>query len=232
LEAIEGNHQYLSKVSNVKDKSTPMSANIEKLGKYKDLDPHDKELMDYELNLTKKQFGADGKEALLKLGIPIDRNRNLKDLSKLNKIKREDYIDSYLETNDGKKKSKNGVRILNNNISVRKLSSDLIQTIKKICNFVEIVLMPLAETLYNNRFAGIGEGDKISIPKLYDEMDQKLYILTSINTTDNAQLIKLDNDFEKLFDIVLQGIKSYVPARGGSIYGGSIKPMIEHMYYL
>jgi hypothetical protein len=162
----------------------------------------------------------------------VDRMRDPNDLSKLRNVSNYEY---RTPQNLGKnQKVKNGIRVLNNNIGVEKFGkngTELLQLIRRVCNFVDVTLTPLAERLNTARFVGIKEEDKNKIPKLYDEMDKKMYILTSINTTNNSQLIKLDKDFENLFDIVMQGLQSYVKPVGGSLSmrGGH---MIDQLSYL
>ena len=54
-------------------------------------------------------------------------------------------------------------------------------------------IKPLAQKLYESHFQGLTLQDKnVTIPELYKEIDEKMYILTSLNNTSNAQLIKLN----------------------------------------
>jgi hypothetical protein len=119
-------------------------------------------------------------------------------------------------TNDHRKSKKN-IRIISTT-GVDKLSQDLLLEIKKISNFITVTLMPLAQKLHNDRFQGTDLQDlKYTIPELYKEMDEKMYILTSLNNVSNTQLTKLDKDFDKLYNLVNNGLSSFVMATGGSI---------------
>ena len=126
-------------------------------------------------------------------------------------------VASYLQKNDAKEK--NGIRITNN-IHVKKLSNELLLTIKKINNIV-INLIPLAQNLSENHFAGAIHEDINKIKKMYADMDDKMYILTSLND-EATQLTKLDSDFETLLNAVNGGIASFVPMSGGSMVGDSL----------
>jgi hypothetical protein len=65
--------------------------------------------------------------------------------------------------------------------------------------------------------------EKTTISKLYQDLDEKLYIITSLNNQDNTQLMKLDKEFDKLYEMVKRGMDTYIPATGGSMKGGSMK---------
>jgi hypothetical protein len=91
---------------------------------------------------------------------------------------------------------------------VKAFSQDLLLAIKKISNHLTAVLLPLAQKMYETRFQGITLQDKNTvIPDLYKELDEKMYILTSLNNQDNTQLIKIDKDFDKLYSLVSNGLK-------------------------
>ena len=120
-------------------------------------------------------------------------------------------------------KSKKGLRITNT-IGVEAFSQDLLLAIKKISNHLNAVLLPLAQKMYDTRFQGITLQDKNTvIPELYKEVDEKMYILTSLNNQSNTQLIKIDKDFDKLYSLVSNGLNMYVMPTGGSMNGGSIR---------
>ena len=150
---------------------------------------------------------------------PIDRIRSSKsgDQGHLLPAGNPNILASYLQKTNPK--SKNGVRITNN-IHVEKLNNDLLLTIKKINNVV-INLIPLAQNLSENHFAGAMHEDINKIKKMYKDMDDKMYILTSLND-EATQLVKLDSDFDTLLNAVNGGIASFVPMSGGSMIGGSL----------
>ena len=78
--------------------------------------------------------------------------------------------------------------------------------------------------MFETRFQGITLQDKNTvIPDLYKELDEKMYILTSLNNQDNTQLIKIDKDFDKLYNLVNNGLNMYVMPTGGSMTGGAVK---------
>jgi len=70
-----------------------------------------------------------------------------------------------------------------------------------VSNIVD-ALIPLAQSLNSSKFAGSTYQDNITITEMYEAMDEKLYILTSVNRN-NTQLSKLDAHFTKLFDLVM-----------------------------
>jgi predicted nucleic acid-binding Zn-ribbon protein len=122
-------------------------------------------------------------------------------------------------------KSKKGVRVVNT-IDVADFSQDLLLEIKKIANFITVTIMPLAQKLYNTHFQGIDLQEKdVTIPELYKEMDEKMYVLASLNNVSNTQLVKLDKDFDKLYNMVKNGLASYVmpTSSGGSMTGGAVR---------
>ncbi|RZK47886.1 MAG: hypothetical protein EOO99_12020 [Pedobacter sp.] len=100
--------------------------------------------------------------------------------------------------------------------------------IKKVSNIVD-VLIPLPQSLYNSKFTGSTYQDNITITKMYEDMDEKMYILTSVNRN-NTQLSKLDAHFTKLFDLVMQGVRSYIPPKSS---GGSMtkRGLYNHHYH-
>lgn len=136
----------------------------------------------------------------------------------------------YLGTsNDDKFKSKNGITITSS-ISPDNLETDKLTSIKKITNIVQ-ELLPLAQTLANNNFSSINESDKVTVLSLYKDLDDKMYIITSLNLQTNTSLIKLDKLFDNLFDTIHQGLSRYAQK---TISGGSIvlKHKIDQLYYL
>lgn len=131
-------------------------------------------------------------------------------------------------------KSKNGIRITNKT-DVKAFSHELLISIKKISNHITSVLMPLTQQLYDKRFAGVTLQDKnVVIPELYKDMDEKIYILTSLNNQDNTQLIKLDKEFDKLYNLVSSGLQMFVMSTGGSIVKANAKPLVitDRLYEL
>ncbi|RZK25145.1 MAG: hypothetical protein EOO43_06265 [Flavobacterium sp.] len=229
IEFINSNFEYLTKLK--KFRTGKLSQNIRAHGRYDKLSKEDKELMDEAI--SRGEFDEDVHKALKDLGYDFDRRRNEAkgQLGKLNKMTEEEYITTYRGTNT-QKKGKAGIRVLNSDIHASKYSDELLTIIKRIANYITVTLLPLAQELHDTRFAGISQQDKISIPKLYEEIDQKMYILTSINNTSNAQLIKLDKEFDKLYDLVVRGLQSYIPPTGGSMIGGGSLPGMNTLYYL
>ena len=71
-------------------------------------------------------------------------------------------------------------------------------SIKKISNTIVTIVLPLAQKMFNTHFQGITLQDKnIIIPELNKNMDEKMYILTSLNNQINTSLIKLDKELDK-----------------------------------
>jgi hypothetical protein len=124
-------------------------------------------------------------------------------IGKFNKSNQEDY--DHI-------KSKNGIRVLGNT-DVAKFPQELLPQIKKISNFVSGKLMPLTQTLYETNCAGISAQERSTIPVLYHDMDDKIYILTSFSYK-ITQLVKLDKEFDKLFHLVKNALANY---SGGSM---------------
>ena len=146
--------------------------------------------------------------------IPIIKNRSNAsgDQGRLLPTSRKDLIDSYLQ--NSKNKAKNGI-IVDNDIDIRKFSADLILQIKKI-HLLVTNLLPIAQNLLENRYSGASYNDINKIKALYEDMDHKMYIVTSMNH-ESTQLIKLDNDFEMLYNRVKGGTHNYNPMTGGSM---------------
>lgn len=193
-------------------------------GKYNELHGLDKKLM--EEVLRRNNDANPGTKAVLKeLGYDLERNRSNGNgkIGELNAMNSENLINTYTGQNS-QYKSKRGIRVIGD-IDASKLTPEFLIVIKKITNIITGTLLPLAQTLYDLHFQGINEQDKLSIPELYHDMDEKMYILTSLNNQTNSQLIKLDKDFDRLYSLVSNGLKSYVPATGGSMF------KTQHMYY-
>ena len=163
-------------------------------------------------------------ESILKeQGIPINRSRSDKkgDQGHLLPATKEELMDSYLGKNTDKK-DKNGVRVVNN-IDIKNLSPEMLLTIKKLNNVI-ITLSPTAQNLAENRFSSATHNEVNKIKAMYEDMDQKMYILTSVSNI-ATQLTKLDEDFEVLYNSVIMGTGSHQPMTGGSLsISGKIGP--------
>jgi glycosyltransferase involved in cell wall biosynthesis len=88
--------------------------------------------------------------------------------------------------------------------------------------------------LSSSKFVGMNDQDKINITDLYKELDEKLYIITSFNNQTNAQFIKLDKEFDKLYKIVQYGLSTFT---GGNISGSMMgiahyHNITDKLYYL
>jgi hypothetical protein len=212
------------------DDSSDYADRVKGLGRYDKLDPLDRATAQDILERGKgkikygEEYNTEMASALKDMGYAINVNRNVgkgKNPTVTN-LTSSDLWSSYNGENDNLK-SKNGVRVVNT-IGVEAFSQDLLLAIKKISNHLTAVLLPLAQKMYETRFQGITLQDKNTvIPDLYKELDEKMYILTSLNNQDNTQLIKIDKDFDKLYSLVTNGLNMYVMPTGGSITGGSIK---------
>lgn len=170
-------------------------------------------------------------EYLKEKGYDIARRRsNKKGDMRLNEITNEDVFDTYGEHYKDLP-SKRGIKIVND-IETSTLKDDMLVMIKKISNIVS-TLLPLAQALYTSKFKGSDYQENITLTELYKDMDEKMYILTSLNRT-NTQLVKLDKNFTKLFDLVMNGINQFVPPSmtGGSVHGKQPRHKIDHLYYL
>ena len=146
--------------------------------------------------------------------IPIIKHRSnaLGEQGKLKKDTEESLMDSYLRKS--KNKAKKGV-IVDNDVDMKRFNNDLVLQIKRIHHIITN-LLPIAQNLLENHFAGATHSDINKLKDLYEDMDEKMYILTSMNHQ-STQLVKLDNDFELLYNRVNGGITNYQPMTGGSI---------------
>lgn len=135
-------------------------------------------------------------------------NEGLKNLTK------EDLHEDYI--NDRKSGGRKKIKIVGENSigDTHKTTS-----IKKISNIVN-GLLHQASTLVNNKFAGSNYADNNTIIELYEKIANNMYLITSYNPK-NVQLQKLDTEFEKLFKLVYQGIRSFQPPKS-SMSGGSV----------
>jgi len=173
--------------------------------------------------MKKNKESYEGKQQLKKAGYDaLDRERfNTKgNIDKFKNMSEQNYDDTTSGANKHRK-SKNGIRVVSET-DVKMFGTELLLSIKKLANLLTVTLLPLAQTLYDSRFQGMSYHELRIVPELYTDMDEKLYILTSLNNQNNTQLVKLDKDFEKLHTLVESGVKRYVPPTGGSMSGGSI----------
>jgi len=61
------------------------------------------------------------------------------------------------------------------------------------------------------------------LQEMYQDMDEKLYILTSLNNVDNTAFVKMDKNFDKLYETVKRGLDNY---NGGATKVASTGPGI------
>ena len=92
-------------------------------------------------------------------------------------------------------------------------------------------LLHYANILNNNNFKGSNLNDNNTIKDLYEDIADKMYIITSLNKS-NTQLQKLDKDFGKLYKLVTTGIRLFkLPSTsGGSIHGGKLNIPSKYLY--
>lgn len=209
-------------------------------GRYDKTTPEDRHIVE-EILTNDKDVDEDTVNALQELGYDIERNRSVGKgkQSALNKVTAQNAINTYTNENSHIK-GKRGIKVIGD-IEVDQFSHELLLTVKKIANVLTTTLIPLAQKLYDIRFRGVTLQDKNTvIPELYKEMDEKMYILTSLNNVRNAQLIKLDKDFDKLYNLVKNGLNLYVMPTGGSMsggfsegfLGGHVRNTTNHLYEL
>lgn len=144
--------------------------------------------------------------------------------------------DTLLTTSN--RKSKRGIKIIND-IEVNKFATTEIPLIAKKLTNIITTLLPMAQNLYDDHFNTSTHDDNNKLLKLYEDMDEKIYILTSLNSQ-SSQLKKLDEQFDKLKNYVVSGISHYTPLTGGDIlhthsnhlYQPKQKPLTNHLYYL
>lgn len=182
----------------------------------------EKLIKDKTKEMKKNKESYEGKQHLKKAGYDaLDRERfNTKgNIDKFKNMSEQNYDDTTTGANKHRK-SKNGIRVVSET-DVKMFGTELLLSIKKLANLLTVTLLPLAQTLYDSRFQGMSYHELQIVPELYTDMDEKLYILTSLNNQNNTQLVKLDKDFEKLHTLVESGVKRYVPPTGGSMSGGS-----------
>jgi hypothetical protein len=93
--------------------------------------------------------------------------------------------------------------------------------LKKLENIV-IQVLKLAAPLNQSKFNGASSNDLNEIRALYDDMKDKMFIITSLNYS-NEQMRKLRDDFDKLYKLVIVGINSYIPPTmsGGGIFNNN-----------
>jgi hypothetical protein len=183
-------------------------------------DDFEEDEYDDEPMLTEDEFRAltfaQMEQYLKEHNIPIlQRRNNAKgNMHKINKLEKQDLINSYI--NDNKvSNSLSNKPVFSNNIDINNFSSEMLLTIKKIQTII-ITATTQAQSLRDNKFYGAKSTDITNLKSLYEEMDKKLYILTSSSKI-SVQIKKLDNDFEKLFSIVTSGLAMFVPMTGGMI---------------
>lgn len=155
---------------------------IRNKGRYDKATPEDRYIIEEVLGRNKKV--AD--DALRELGYDIERTRNSGNgkQGELNKVDQGNALNTYTGENSNIKSEK-GIRVVGD-VDVAKFSNELLMTIKKIANVISTTLMPLAQKMYDTRFQGISLHDKnVIIPQLYQDMDEKMYILTSLNNQNN-----------------------------------------------
>lgn len=102
-------------------------------------------------------------------------------------------------------------------VDITKASARDIQgKLKSIQNTVDSLNI-LCNILVKNRFSGANYKSIEDIRNQYDELGDKVHILTSMNKS-NSQLVKLDKEFNKLYTNVMYGVNSFVPpTTGGSL---------------
>ena len=159
------------------------------------------------------------------------RNQGRGKHSDFTQMKKKEFDDMISKKNSNRK-SKRGIRMLDS-IPVNMFPAELLFAVKKLSNTITSEVMPLAQKLYDKRFQGITLQDKNTvIPDLYQDMDEKMYMLTSLNNQSNAQLIKLDKEFDKLYNLVKSGLEMYVMPTGGAMVGGHIRNATNYLYEL
>lgn len=128
------------------------------------------------------------------------------------KMMREPTYNSTMSGENSHLKSKKGVRVVTQT-HVSRLTTEHLLLSKKIANGINI-LIPLAQTMATTRYQGITHADKLMLQEMYQDMDEKMYILTSVNNVDNTIFVKLDKNYDKLYDTVKRGLDSF---NGGSM---------------
>lgn len=214
------NFRFLEDLMN--DGKVTYADKLRALGRYDTLNDVDKRYGEQLIRINKTKFKDKDNEkmaqAMRDLGYDVDRHRS-KAAGKtqhLNKITGDDLVNTYTGKN-AHLKSKKGIRITDTT-DVEKFSQEVLLGVKKVSNHITTILMPLATKLYDQRFRGTTLHDKtVVIPELYEDMDDKMYIVTSLNNQSNTQLIKLDKDFDKLYNMVKNGLDMYVMETAGSM---------------
>lgn len=98
-------------------------------------------------------------------------------------------------------------------------------SVRRLSNHVTNLIVQCT-ALVNSKFKGSSFADNQTLDKLYEELADKISVITSYNKK-NVQLVKLDSDFQKLYKLVHQGINSFVLPT--STAGGSIQ-IPKHLY--
>ena len=141
-------------------------------------------------------------------------------------------------------KIKNGLRVVGE-VEAKNIPNDVFLISKKISNLITVTLSPLAQYLANIKYTTLSNGDIVSVKKLYKEIDEKMYILTSTNNKTNDMFIRLDKEFDRLYDLIKNGIQNYNPTlmySGGSLIKRQSQTidrqshlsrnLLNHAYYL
>ena len=141
-------------------------------------------------------------------------------------------------------KIKNNMRVVGQ-VDVKNIPNDVLLVTKKISNIITLTLIPLAQYLANIKYTTLSNGDVVGVKNLYKEIDEKMYILTTTNNKTNDMFIRLDKEFDKLYDLVKYGIQNYSPTlmySGGSMLKRQSQTinrqahlsrnLLNHAYYL
>ena len=232
IDTIKEQIQYMEQTMNFTKKAMQSATNfVNSYTPYNELDDVETAIVDIVFNAKNpKVLTTDNlMNAMKTKGYNIIVNVNqTKGFGTTNNVTRADLYNSFKAgLNAGK--SRNGVNIVSKDTKDLNFSN-LPLTIKIISNII-YSLIQYANVLKDNNFKGSTYNDNTEITNLYEDIADKMYILASMNKS-NAQLQKVENDFEKLYKLVTAGVRLYrLPSTsGGSIHGGSLNIPSKYLY--
>ena len=216
-------------VFNTKNATTFISA----YPNYKDLDKagrkEDKRFVDDVL--AQKIFTKDellkalkDNEFVIKKTINVNKNIN-----NIINITYDDVINIYKsDMRSNNTEHRKNVNLENNELTDNKYAKIVSITLKKITNII-INLNDMAKDLTATNFNGSTYADNNTIKNLYDDIGDKIYITVKAYNNQNQQIIKLDDEFKKLYSITMRGLNSFQPAVS-SYVGGNLKIPNNYIY--
>jgi hypothetical protein len=216
--------EYLNEVNNIVIKLTPPKNLTPKnfIEFYSPYDPIYKDLVD---EYFKKNSVNELTKALIDNGYTIKRTMSNKDNdASLNAIDIDDLLYTFKNNPSSGRK---GIVVEKLDNKADKINvKDLPTQLKKISNIL-INLISSATQLYNSKFSGSSIQTNNELKELYEDIMDKAYIITR-KSSSNQQIINLENQFDKLYKLVMTGINGFIPP-AASVSGGNINKSINKL---